>query len=53
MWSKYFGDDGYIKIARGSHDCGVSTDPAVALVPERLHVRGAREAAMRAAARWE
>lgn len=40
MWSKYFGDDGYIKIARGKHDCGVSTDPAVALVPEKLQVGG-------------
>lgn len=50
-WSKLWGDDGYFKIRRGSRDCGVSTDPAVPLVPARLHVAGAREAAMAAAAR--
>ena len=52
-WSHFWGDDGYIKIVRGKHDCGIATDPAVALVVDR-HVRPeAQAAAQREAARWD
>lgn len=26
-WSSYWGDQGYIKIARSPHDCGIATQP--------------------------
>lgn len=31
-WSTYWGDQGYIKIARGSADCGVATQPTYVLL---------------------
>ncbi|MEW5318306.1 MAG: hypothetical protein WDW38_009539 [Sanguina aurantia] len=45
-WAKFYGDDGYLKMPRGSHDCGISSDPAVAVVNEKYVVAGKREAAM-------
>jgi hypothetical protein len=36
--------DGYFKVARGKHDCGISSDPMVVLVEESAVVPGAAEA---------
>jgi hypothetical protein len=36
-WSKYWGEDGFIRMARtggSGNDCGISSDPVVALVDE-------------------
>ncbi|PNG99187.1 hypothetical protein TSOC_015040, partial [Tetrabaena socialis] len=52
-WAKYYGDDGYIRIVRGAHDCGIATDAAVALVAAEEEVPGARERAMQEAAKWD
>ncbi|KXZ45509.1 hypothetical protein GPECTOR_54g251 [Gonium pectorale] len=52
-WAKYYGDDGYIKIVRGKHDCGIATDAAVPAVPKELVNPAAQDAARRAAARWD
>lgn len=38
-WGKLFGEDGYIKIVRGSNDCGISTDTAIAVVEESARRR--------------
>lgn len=35
-WSKFWGQDGYIKISR-EYDCGISTDAVVALVAPEVH----------------
>lgn len=35
-WSKLYGDDGFIKIARGSNDCGISTQGAIAVVSKQI-----------------
>jgi hypothetical protein len=42
-WSQYWGDGGYVKIARGSNDCGVTTAPVIAVVADE-HVRKWRRA---------
>eukprot|EP00195_Chlamydomonas_chlamydogama_P002895 CAMPEP_0202919314 /NCGR_PEP_ID=MMETSP1392-20130828/75519_1 /ASSEMBLY_ACC=CAM_ASM_000868 /TAXON_ID=225041 /ORGANISM="Chlamydomonas chlamydogama, Strain SAG 11-48b" /LENGTH=602 /DNA_ID=CAMNT_0049612635 /DNA_START=31 /DNA_END=1836 /DNA_ORIENTATION=- len=31
-WSKLYGTDGFIRIVRGAHDCGISSEPSVAVV---------------------
>jgi len=33
-WSKLFGADGFIRIERGRRDCGISTQPSIALVED-------------------
>ncbi|KAG2496806.1 hypothetical protein HYH03_005213 [Edaphochlamys debaryana] len=52
-WSRYWGADGYLRIARGKRDCGIATDAAVPRVAKEAEVPGARERAMAAAARWD
>lgn len=44
--AKFYGDDGYLKLPRGAHDCGISSDPAVAVVNAKYVVPGRQEAAM-------
>jgi len=51
-WSKLYGNDGFIKIRRGDHDCGVSTEGAVAVV-SKGHVRpGAGSRVLEAVRQW-
>ncbi|KAL4539565.1 hypothetical protein Ndes2437B_g02068 [Nannochloris sp. 'desiccata'] len=37
-WSKHWGDNGYVKIARDNHGCGASTDAVYAVVDEDARV---------------
>ncbi len=39
-WSKFWGEDGYVKIARKGNDCGVTTNPVIAVVADE-HVKKA------------
>lgn len=50
-WSKFYGDDGHLKIKRGRDDCGISTDPASAVVAKDEVLPGVAERARSAAAR--
>lgn len=36
-WSKFWGDDGYIKISQRGHACGVTTNAAYTVVGEGVH----------------
>jgi hypothetical protein len=42
-WSQLWGEGGYVKIARKGNDCGVTTNPVVAVVADE-HVRDWRAA---------
>ncbi|KAK9814317.1 hypothetical protein WJX72_003933 [[Myrmecia] bisecta] len=35
-WSRHWGDEGYIKIARGHHACGITSDALYAVIDESL-----------------
>eukprot|EP00775_Hariotina_reticulata_P009003 gene9003-9176_t len=48
-WSKFWGDDGYIKIHRGGNDCGIASDASFAEVATEYVVPGAAEAAIKLA----
>ncbi len=51
-WSKLYGMDGFIRIARGERDCGISTDGIVAVVASE-HVRpGADRRALESVREW-
>ena len=39
-WSKFYGEDGYIKIKRGKDDCGIATEANVAVVADEFVVPG-------------
>ncbi|GFR49771.1 hypothetical protein Agub_g11937 [Astrephomene gubernaculifera] len=39
-WSKYWGMDGYARIARKGNDCGITTDPVLALVEPGVGEQG-------------
>eukprot|EP00879_Flechtneria_rotunda_P020025 GHRR01021053.1.p1 GENE.GHRR01021053.1~~GHRR01021053.1.p1 ORF type:complete len:405 (+),score=139.61 GHRR01021053.1:1350-2564(+) len=45
-WSKFWGDDGYIKIHRGGNDCGIASDAAFAAIADEYIVPGAAERAL-------
>lgn len=34
----YRGDNGYVKIARGHHGCGITTDPLYAVFDGKKHI---------------
>ncbi len=42
-WSKLWGEDGYFKVERGPGDCGIATDPMVAVVEQSYVVPGMAE----------
>ncbi len=42
-WSKLWGEDGYFKVERGPGDCGIATDPMVAVVDPSYVVPGMAE----------
>ncbi|GAX77743.1 hypothetical protein CEUSTIGMA_g5186.t1 [Chlamydomonas eustigma] len=51
-WSKLYGTDGFIKVARGHHDCGITTESAVAVVPKAFEAEGKANRCLEAVRRW-
>lgn len=52
MWSKFWGQDGYIKILRGKGDCGISTDGNIAVVAKSSRRPGAGLRSLEGVRKW-
>ncbi len=52
-WSKMYGNDGFIKLKRGSGDCGIASDAIAAVVSKDLMLRpGADSRRLEAVREW-
>mmetsp|Transcript_15664 Transcript_15664/g.46224 ORF Transcript_15664/g.46224 Transcript_15664/m.46224 type:complete len:116 (-) Transcript_15664:166-513(-) len=53
MWSKFWGNDGYVRIARGKGDCGIATDGNVAYVTDSSRKPGAERRILESVTKWK
>ncbi|KAG1677754.1 hypothetical protein FOA52_001066 [Chlamydomonas sp. UWO 241] len=52
MWSKFWGNDGYMKIERGKGDCGIATDGNVVVVSEGSRMPGSSSRSLEGVVKW-